>query len=198
MSKTQARAQPKAPPTRRSQVIEFWRQEHWVFRGLFLTIALVLLFIRLLPLGSAPGALPGPDLLICVIMAWIVRRPDFLPMPLILTVILLEDLILMRPPGLWTAIVILATESLRGRVALTRELSFVVEWLLVSGVMLAMMLLYRLTLGLAFVPQAPFGFAIVQVLWSIAVYPVVVGLSRLALDLRKPATGEVDSFGRRL
>lgn len=179
-------------------MIEFWRQEHWIFRGLFLTIALVLLFIRLLPLGSAPGALPGPDLLICVIMAWIVRRPDFLPMPLILTVILLEDLILMRPPGLWTAIVILATESLRGRVALTRELSFVVEWLLVSGVMLAMMLLYRLTLGLAFVPQAPFGFAIVQVLWSIAVYPVVVGLSRLALDLRKPATGEVDSFGRRL
>jgi rod shape-determining protein MreD len=38
----------------------------------------------------------------------------------------------------------------------------------------------------------------VQVLWSIAVYPVVVGLSRLALDLRKPATGEVDDFGRRL
>ncbi len=75
--------------------------------------------------------MPGPDILICVIMAWIVRRPDFLPMPLILFVILLEDLILMRPPGLWTAIVIVATEFLRGRVALTRELSFVVEWLLV-------------------------------------------------------------------
>ena len=27
---------------------------------------------------------------------------------------------------------------------------------------------------------------------------LVVGLSRLVLDLRKPATGEVDSFGRRL
>ena len=64
--------------------------------------------------------------------------------------------------------------------------------------MLAMMLTYRLVLGLAFVPQAPFGFAIVQVLWSIAVYPLAVGLSRLALDLRKPAPGEVDNFGRRL
>jgi rod shape-determining protein MreD len=177
---------------------DFWRQEHWIFRGLFLAIALLLLFVRLLPLGNAPGAFPGPDLLVCVIMAWIVRRPDFLPMPLILVIIVAEDLILMRPPGLWTAIVILATEFLRGRIALTRELSFVVEWLLVSGVMLGMMALYRLVLGIAFVPQAPFGFAIVQVLWSIAVYPVVVGLSRLALDLRKPATGEVDSFGRRL
>lgn len=177
---------------------EFWRQEHWIFRGLFVAIALLLLFLRLLPLGNAPGALPGPDILLCMTLAWTVRRPDFLPMPLILMVFLVEDLILIRPPGLWTAIVIIATEFLRSRVALTRELSFIVEWLLVSGMMLGMMLVYRLTLGLAFVPQAPFGFAIVQVLWSIAVYPVVVGLSRLALDLRKPATGEVDDFGRRL
>jgi rod shape-determining protein MreD len=179
-------------------MVDIWRSDQWIFRGLFLAVALVLLFMRLLPLGSAPGALPGPDILVCVIMAWIVRRPDFLPMPLILVVIFAEDLILMRPPGLWTAIVILATEFLRGRIALTRELSFIVEWLLVAGVMLGMMLAYRLILGLAFVPQAPFGFAIVQVLWSIAVYPAVVALSRLALDLRKPATGEVDSFGRRL
>lgn len=177
---------------------EFWRQAHWVFRALFLALALFLLFVRLLPLGNAPGALPGPDLLLCLILAWVVRRPDFLPMPLILLVILVEDLILMRPPGLWTAIVILATEFLRGRVALTRELNFLVEWMLVSGVMLGMMLAYRLVLGLALVPQPAFGFAIVQVLWSIALYPLVVAMSRLVLDLRKPAMGEVDDFGRRL
>jgi rod shape-determining protein MreD len=177
---------------------DFWRQETLVFRTLFLVLALFLLFVRLLPLGSAPGALPGPDLMICLIMAWIVRRPDFLPMPLILVVILAEDLILMRPPGLWTALMVIATESLRSRIALTRELNLLVEWVLISGVMLGMMLAYRLTLGLAFVPQAPFGFVIVQLLWSIAIYPVVVGLSRLALDLRKPATGEIDDFGRRL
>ena len=177
---------------------EFWRQSHWIFRGLFLTLALFLLFVRLLPLGTAPGTLPGPDLLLSLILVWIIRRPDFLPMPLILVVILIEDLILMRPPGLWTAIVVLATEFLRGRVALTRELNFLVEWMLISGVMLGMMLAYRLALGLAFVPQPAFGFAVVQVLWSVALYPLVVGLSLLVLDLRKPATGEVDSFGRRL
>jgi rod shape-determining protein MreD len=179
-------------------MVEFWRQAHWVFRALFLALALFLLFIRLLPLGTEPGALPGPDLLLCLILAWVIRRPDFLPMPLILGVILVEDLILMRPPGLWTAIVVIATEFLRGRVALTRELNFLVEWMLISGVMLGMMLTYRLVLGLAFVPQSAFGFAAVQLLWSIALYPLVVGLSRLVLDLRKPATGEVDSFGRRL
>ncbi len=179
-------------------MVEFWRQAHWVFRGLFLALALFLLFVRLLPLGSAPGSLPGPDLLLCLILVWTIRRPDFLPMPLILGVILIEDLILMRPPGLWTAVVVLATEFLRGRAALTRELNFLVEWMLVSGIMLGMMLTYRVVLGLTFVPQPAFGFAVVQLLWSIALYPLVVALSRLILDLRKPATGEVDSFGRRL
>jgi rod shape-determining protein MreD len=177
---------------------EFWRQAHWVFRAVFLLLAVFLLFIRLLPLGNAPGSLPGPDLLLCLILAWVIRRPEFLPMPMVLIVMLAEDLILMRPPGLWTAIVVLATEFLRGRVALTRELNFLVEWMLISGVMLGMMLAYRLVLGLAFVPQPAFGFAVVQVLWSIALYPLIVGLSRLILDLRKPAMGEIDNFGRRL
>ena len=177
---------------------EFWRQEHWIFRGLFLALALFLLFIRLLPLGNAPGTFPGPDILLCLILAWVIRRPDFLPMPLILAVILIEDLILMRPPGLWTAIVVLGTEFLRSRAALTRELNLLVEWMLVSGVMLGMMLAYRLILAIAFVPQPPFGFVVVQVLWSVALYPLVVALSQFTLDLRKPATGEVDNLGRRL
>lgn len=177
---------------------EFWRQAHWIFRGVFLALALLLLFLRLLPISHEAGAFPGPDLLICLILAWVVRRPDFLPMPLILTVLLVEDLILMRPPGLWTAIVVLGTEFLRSRVALTRELSFLVEWALVSGMMVAMMLVYRLVLGVSLVPQPAFGFAIVQVLWSVALYPLVVGLSRLVLDLRKPAMGEVDNYGRRV
>jgi len=177
---------------------DFWRQSHWLFRGLFLALALFLLFMRLLPLRHEPGTLPGPDLLLCLVLAWVVRRPEFLPMPMILIVMLIEDLILMRPPGLWTAIVVLATEFLRGRVALTRELNFLVEWMLIAGVMLVMMLAYRLALAVAFVPQPAVGFAIVQFLWSIALYPLVVALSRLALDLRKPAMGEVDDFGRRM
>lgn len=195
MSKPPARALPKA---RGPWMGDYWRQSHWVFRALFVGLALALLFFRLLPLERNPGALPGPDLMICLIMAWIVRRPDYLSMPLILLVVLAEDLVLMRPPGLWTAIVIMATESLRARSALTREVSFPVEWMLVSGVMLAMMLAYRLTLAVAFVPQPPFGIVLVQLLWSILFYPLIVGLSRLAFNLRKPATGEVDDYGRRL
>lgn len=170
----------------------------WGYRLLFLGLAGFLLFLRLLPLGNTAGALPGPDLMLCLMLAWLMRRPEFLPVGLIVVATLLEDLILMRPPGLWTAIVVLATEFLRSRSALTRELNFVVEWLLATGLMLGMLLAYRVVFMLALLPQPPFGFAVVQVLWSILAYPIVVGLSRLAFDLKKPATGEIDDYGRRL
>ena len=104
----------------------------------------------------------------------------------------------MRPPGLWTAIVLVASESIRSRVALTRELNFAVEWLLVSAMMFGMLVLYRVAHGLVLMPQPAFGFAIVQVIWSILCYPIVVFLSRVVLDLYKPAMGEIDAYGRRL
>ncbi len=174
------------------------RSGQWIYRGLFLVIALVLLFSRLLPLGSVAGDWPGPDILMCLIFAWATRRPDYLPVWLLAGVLLLEDMILMRPPGLWTAIVIIAVEFVRSRVALTRELTFTVEWALVAALMVGCLLVYRLVFTVSFLPQAGLGFALMQVLWSILCYPLVVGASRFAFDLRKPATGEVDSYGRRL
>lgn len=175
-----------------------WDADPWGYRLAFVGVAVVLLFLRLLPLGDEAGTFPGPDILLCMTVAWCMRRPDFLPVWLVVAVTLTEDLILMRPPGLWTAIIVLATEFLRGRSALTRELNFVVEWMLASGLMMGMLLAYRTAFSLALLPQAPFGFAAVQVIWSILAYPVIVLLSRLAFDLKKPATGEVDDYGRRL
>lgn len=174
------------------------RASVWLYRGAFLLLSLFLLFLKLLPLGSVAGEWPGPDILLCLIFAWLVRRPDYLPVLLIALVVLLEDLILMRPPGLWTALVLIATEFMRSRILLTRELSFWAEWAVVAALMVALLLAYRMTFSFAFLPQPGFGFAMLQTLWSILCYPVVVAASRFALDLRKPAMGEVDAYGRRL
>lgn len=190
-------------------------REVWLHRALFVAIALLLLFWRLLPLPEAMLSdcgdaalgcrvkvwlwrMPGPDLQLCIIFAWTMRRPDYLPALLIAAAVLLEDMLLMRPPGLWTAIVLIASEFVRGRVALTRELNFAVEWLLVAGMMLAMLLAYRLIFAVALMPQPGFGYAMVQVIWSILCYPVVVFLSRFVLDLHKPGMGEVNAYGRRM
>jgi rod shape-determining protein MreD len=170
----------------------------WAYRGLFCLVVVILLFLRILPIGDADGGLPGPDLLLCLILAWVIRRPDHLPALLIAVAVLIEDLVLMRPPGLWAAAMVLATEFLRARTALTRELVFVIEWLMVTGLMLAMMLGLRLVMALAFVDQPGFAFAFAQIGASALVYPLVVGALHLVLDIRKPSTGEVDAFGRRL
>lgn len=190
-------------------------REIWLHRALFVLLALFLIFWRLLPLPLSQISLcaeratwcfftvwlnrmPGPDLLLCLIFAWTMRRPDYLPALLIAAVVLLEDMILMRPPGLWAGLVLLASEFVRGRVALTRELSFGIEWLLVAGLMLTLLLAYRLVFSMVLLPQPGFGFAMVQVIWSILCYPVVVFLSRYVLDLHKPAMGEIDAYGRRM
>jgi len=174
------------------------RSSVWFYRIGFVAIAVALLFFKMLPLGSVAGDWPGPDLMLCLMLAWVTQRPDHLPMGLVAVVVLAEDMILMRPPGLWTALVVIATEFLRARSALTRELAFAAEWLLIAGVMVAMLLAYRLLFAVAFMTQPGFGFAFAQTVGSILMYPVIVWLLRVVLHLRKPAAGEVDGMGRRL
>ena len=170
----------------------------WFYRAGFVVIALGLLFLRILPLGSMAGDWPGPDLLLCLMLAWVTQRPDHLPTGLIALVVLAEDMVLMRPPGLWTAIVVLTTEFLRARSTLTRELGFMAEWLLIAGVMVAMLLAYRLAFAVTFMTQPGFGFAFAQTIGSVLMYPVIVWLLRVVMNLRKPSAGEVDAMGRRL
>ena len=170
----------------------------WMFRGAFAGIAALILFVRILPISNSAGAWPWPDVMLCLMLAWVTRRPDYLPVLLVAAVVLIEDLILMRPPGLWCAIVLLATEFLRARSALTRELGFLAEWFLIGVVMLAMLLALRVVEGLAFLDQPAFGYALAQTAMSVLFYPAVAGVLHLTLGLRKPSTGEVDAFGRRL
>jgi rod shape-determining protein MreD len=171
----------------------------WAHRLAFVGATAMLMFLQLLPLHpAAAGALPGPDLILCLALAWAMRRPEYLPAWLLAAVLLVGDFLLMRPPGLWTALVVVAAEFLRSREALTRELNFGIEWLLVAGLMLAVFLANRLILILFFLPVPELGYAGIQILWSILCYPAVVAVSRYALDLKKPATGEVDAYGRKL
>ena len=173
-------------------------QGQWLARAVFITAVTAMLFIRLLPLPDEAGTLPGPDLLMCLCCAWVLRRPDHLPALLIALAVLIEDMLLMRPPGLWAALMLIGTEFLRSRAAFSRELTFVSEWVMVAVVMLAMTLGFRLVLAMTMTPQASLGLTLIQFLFSVAAYPVVVAALRLAFGLRKPATGEVDALGRPL
>lgn len=164
---------------------------------LYVLVALVLLFLRLLPVS--PGAIgwPGPNWLLALTLAWVLRRPEQVPALAIALVALVEDLVLMRPPGLWAAVMLLGSEAARNREMRWREQGFVVEWLKVSILMGAMMLANRITSALFLLPVPPLGMILLQLIATVAAYPVAVLFGRLCLGMRRMSLAEADRLGYR-
>ena len=98
---------------------------------------------------------------------------------------LLEDILLLRPPGLWTAIVVLGSDAARRREHRWRELPFVIEWLRVAALLAIMALAGRLALSMFFLPLPPLGQAVLQYIATVAAWPVVAGLLAWPLGLRR-------------
>lgn len=174
------------------------RRARFLHAALFVALAATVLFVRMLPLSAMPARWPGPDLILCLTLVWVLRRPDYVPALMIALVFLVEDLLTMRPPGLWPLIVLGATEFLRSREAVLRDLPFGLEWLLTGALIVAMVLVNHAVLALFVVPQGGAGPALVRALATMAAYPVVVFASLQAFGLRKAAPGEVDALGHRL
>ena len=180
-------------------VPQTWHAHEMIFG--YATAAMGGFFLTAVP--NWTGAPAARHLFIAAAAAiWLAGRATIwasglLPAGLVAAVILAEDLFMLRPPGLWAALTVLGAEFLRSRAALTRELSFLMEWLLIAAVMVVLFLAGRLAHAVMFLPQIGFGYATAQVLASILAYPLVVGLSRVALGVHKPGMGEVDARGRR-
>ena len=119
--------------------------------------------------------------------AWTARRPDALPVLLVGGVFLLADLLFQRPPGLFTALVVVLTEWLRARAPRLRKAPFLVEWTVVTGGIVAVAGANRAVLALLMTPQPRWGLTLIQVLLTVAAYPIVVGVAHVALGLRRPA-----------
>lgn len=166
--------------------------------GWFIGLASVTGFAALLPVAPGRSGLPWPDVMLAIALVWVVRRPDLLPLWPIAAVTLAGDLLFHRPPGLWTALVILGTEFLRGRSVLMRDLPFLMEWAIVGAVVAAMTLGYRATLAITLTGTPPLWPALAHMTLTVLAYPVIAAASSLAFGITKVAPGEVDDLGRRL
>lgn len=153
-------------------------------------IAGFVLFARLLPIDLTPGRIPGPDILLAVTMAWVLRRPDYVPVLLVVVLFFIMDMLFMRVPGVWPLMVVAGTEFLRRREGGLRERNFLVDWGLVAMTLLAMLLGHRLLLSLFFVDQIAFGRALMQVVATALAYPLVVFVSVYVLGVAKLQPGD--------
>lgn len=170
----------------------------WVARILFIVLSLCIIFADLLPLNTMPRSWAPPDLMLALTFVWVVRRPSFVPITLIAAIFLLADLIYLRPPGLWAAIVVVGSELLRSRAAALRNVTLPLEWATVAGVMLGAMAVNRVVLAGTVVDQAPLVLTLIQLVLTILVYPLVVAASHYLFGVRKSAPGQVDALGHRL
>lgn len=172
-------------------------KSRWAMRILFGVLCLLLIFAHLLPLQTLPRGWAGPDVMLALTFAWVLRRPDFVPPLLIAGVFLLADLLFQRPPGLWAALVLLGSQTLRAREPGLRDLTFAVEWVSVATTLVAMTLGYRIILALLMVDQAPLGLSLMQLVATLVVYPLVALVSHGIFGVRKIAPGDIDALESR-
>jgi rod shape-determining protein MreD len=167
-------------------------------RMLYLGLALAVIFAKLIPLDFQPQVWAGPDLLVALTFAWALRRPEFVPALSVAVIVLLADLLFLRPPGLWAALMVIGTQALKNRARNLRDQPFMMEWLAVAGIFLAISLGNRLVLAVLMVPQAPLGLTVIHVVMTLICYPVVVMISQWVFGVRKAAPGDLDRLGQRI
>ncbi len=170
----------------------------WLGRLAFAGCVLILTFASLVPLDFTPTVFAAPDLMFCLVFAFVLRRPDFVPVWLIAGVFFLADILFFRPPGLWTAIVVLTAEFTRTQEYRLRDLVFPFEWAFVAATMFLAVLANRLMLSLVVVPMPGFGAIMRVYLVTAAAYPLVVFFCYFLLRIRKITPGEAIRFGHRL
>ncbi|RMF40596.1 MAG: hypothetical protein D6754_02805 [Alphaproteobacteria bacterium] len=154
-------------------------------------VSALCLLLSLAPAGLAPAALPMPDLVTLVLLGWMIRRPEAVPLPLLLAVSLGAELLRGAPLGIGTLCLLAAAELMdRLRGWLGRN-GFLAEWLLAALIVTAMSLMQCLALWISFGPLPPAMAVLSYTALTAALYPAVLFIQRLVLPLHAPPLVEV-------
>ncbi len=168
----------------------------FLYRCLFLALCTFVIFLKMLPLTTEPRLVPGPDLLFCITAAWVIRRPRWAPVLLVVLVLVVADLLFMRPVGLWPALGLLAFEYLRRKGSEPTELPPIVEVGMVSASFAALVAMNALVHAVMGIPQAPALPQVLHVVMTCLAYPFVIAFTMFVLQVRRAKATDVDSRGR--
>lgn len=140
---------------------------------------LAALHLMLIPFApEASGA--KPDLVFLLLAAAVLRRPDRVPLALVLGLGLAGDILLARPPGLGALGLLAGIEVLRAQAGRFGAGRFAFEWLAVALAFAAVIALTEAVLALALLPGAGSFWALRHVAVTAALYPLVALFVALA------------------
>jgi len=167
-------------------VINIPSERIFIYRIIFIAVATFLILADLMPLQTTPQSWPWPNILLLVIFCWSLREPYFVPIPLIVAVLLLQDFLLHRPPGLLSGISVIILIWIRAITASSDDKSFLAEWVRVSLAFAAISLIYHLVLSLSFVNTVELRINLIQTIFNISAYPLIVLVSHYVFRVKRP------------
>jgi len=174
---------------------ELPNSQKWTMRFLFAILASLILFGQLLPLDEGPRRWAPPDIILIFALVWSSRRPDFVPAPLIAVIFFLQDLFLLRPPGLYSLMVLLLCEWQKTWAIRPNETNFMSEWLRSAFIFAGFLLSYRLILTVSFSPLPPLSLSLIQMIMNIIFFPIAVFVSERLFNVRKLSALELERQG---
>lgn len=169
-----------------------------MLRIMFLFFGLMFVIGGLIPFDLTAGRVPGPNLLFCVTFVLVIRRPEVVPVWSIFAVYFLQELFSSSAFGLWTLLVVLATELVRTNLQAFREYNFMLQCLWFGSVLLGMLAVQKAVLTLSVVTGPTVNDQMIIFALTLLCYPVTALIMEFIFGIDTPAPGELDARGQRL
>lgn len=138
----------------------------------YFCIALLIIFFQILPLQTTPQAWSGPNVLLVFFAAIVTKRPELTSSFLIAITFLIEDFFLMRPPGLMSSLTVLGFYFLKTKFQYQEENSLLFGWSSVATCLTLILLLFYFISVLLFIPSAGLRLTLMEIIVSLALYPI--------------------------
>ena len=138
----------------------------------YFCIGLLIIFFQILPLQTTPQTWSGPNVLLVFFAVLVTKRPEFTSSFLVASIFLIEDFFLMRPPGLMSSLTVLGFYFLKRKFQNQEGNSLIFGWGSVTTCLTIILLLYYLISILLFIPSAGFRLTLIELIVTLALYPV--------------------------
>lgn len=146
-------------------------------------LGMLAIYIEAAPLGIPVDAPPSPDLLLCVVAYWSIRRPGSIPLLLVFLLGLTRDLVTDVPVGAGVLSLVLISEGFKiWRRHLARSY-FLIEWFWVAAAAVAGSALVCVLMALTFA-QPPYLMGLLhQCIYTSMIYPFLALVLRWGLRI---------------
>ncbi len=146
--------------------------KNFAYQVVYFCIGLLIIFFQILPLQTTPQAWSGPNVLLVFFAAIVTKRPEFTSSFLVASIFLIEDFFLMRPPGLMSSLTVLGFYFLKRKFQHQEGNSLLSRWGGVTTCLTIILLLYYFISILLFIPSAGFRLTLMELIVTLALYPV--------------------------